>query len=221
MLARDFVSETVPALKTSDSGMDALYWMDIFRISHLPIVNNNEFLGLISDKDIYDLNMAEEPIGNHDLSLIRPYVYIDQHIFDILGLAADLHLTVIPVLDNDKKYHGVITQEDLISYFGKLSSLDQPGGLLVLEMSENDYSLSQIAQIAESNNIKILSFYIHQKENSTKLDVVMKLNTTDLTSLIKTFERYDYTIKASYTEDENMDALFENRYEEFLRFLNI
>ena len=73
MLAKDLISDVIPALKTSDSGQKALYWMDIFRISHLPIVNNKDFLGLISDKDIYDINMAEEPIGNHSLSLFSPY----------------------------------------------------------------------------------------------------------------------------------------------------
>ena len=80
MLAKDLISEVVPALKTSDSGVKALYWMDIFRISHLPIVNEKDFLGLISDKDIYDINMADEPIRNHKLSLFSPYVFDYQHI---------------------------------------------------------------------------------------------------------------------------------------------
>ena len=81
MLAKDLISEVVPALKTSDTGLRALSWMEIFRISHLPIVNNKEFLGLISDTDIYDLNMANEPIGNHHLSLFSPFVTSDQHIY--------------------------------------------------------------------------------------------------------------------------------------------
>jgi len=61
MLAKELMSDIVPPLKTSDTGLQALSWMDVFRISHLPIVNNLEFLGLISDKDIYNLNMADEP----------------------------------------------------------------------------------------------------------------------------------------------------------------
>ena len=62
--------------------------MDIFRISHLPIVNNLEFLGLISDKDIYDLNMAEEAIGNHKLSLFSPYVLLHQHIYEVIEIVS-------------------------------------------------------------------------------------------------------------------------------------
>jgi hypothetical protein len=73
MLARDLISEVVPALKTSDTAQTALNWMEIFRVSHLPIVNENDYLGLISDSDIYDLNQPGEPIGNHSLSLPRPF----------------------------------------------------------------------------------------------------------------------------------------------------
>ena len=99
MLAKDLMSDVVPSLKTSDTGIQALSWMDIFRISHLPIVNNNEFLGLISDKDIYNLNMVDEPIGNHRLSLFSPYVFEDQHIYEVIEVASRLKLSVVPVLD--------------------------------------------------------------------------------------------------------------------------
>ncbi len=66
MVAKDLISQVIPSLKTSDLGQTALNWMEIFRISHLPIVNNQDFLGLISDADIYDMNRPDEPIGNHD-----------------------------------------------------------------------------------------------------------------------------------------------------------
>ncbi|NJK87660.1 MAG: CBS domain-containing protein, partial [Bacteroidales bacterium] len=95
MLAKDLISDVIPALRTSDTGQKALYWMDIFRISHLPIVNNEDFLGLISDKDIYDLNMSEEPIGNHNLSLFTAHAKQDQHIYEVMGLLAKLKLSVI------------------------------------------------------------------------------------------------------------------------------
>ena len=65
MVAVDLISQNIPPLKTSDTGQTALNLMEIFRISHLPIVNNQYFLGLISDNDIYDMNQPEESIGNH------------------------------------------------------------------------------------------------------------------------------------------------------------
>ncbi len=221
MLAKDLISDVVPSLKTSDSGQKALYWMDIFRISHLPIVNNEDFLGLISDKDIYDHNMAEEPIGNHSLSLFSPYVTIDQHVYEVMEIASEMQLTVIPALSEDKKYQGVITLTDLLHYFADVSALKQPGGIIVLEMNSVDYSLTQIAQIVESNDAKILSSYITSSQSSTQMEVTLKINRKDLSSILQTFIRYNYIIKASFMDENDLNSLYENRYDSFMKYLSI
>ena len=46
MQAAELISKNTPTLKTSDTGEDALAIMELYRVSHLPIVNNILFLGL-------------------------------------------------------------------------------------------------------------------------------------------------------------------------------
>jgi predicted transcriptional regulator len=221
MVAKDLISEVIPSLKTSDLGQTALNWMEIFRVSHLPIVNNQEFLGLISDADIYDMNQANEPIGNHELALIKPFIYSEQHIFEVIGLASRLKLSVVPVLDRKNHYLGVITTNDLIRHIAGISSMDQHGGIIVLDLVERDYSLTQIAQIIESNNIKILSMYITSPPESTRLEVTLKVNATDLTSVIRTFERYNYEVKTWVTTNDSMESLYSERFDLLMKYLNI
>jgi CBS domain-containing protein len=221
MVAKDLISEVIPSLKTSDLGQTALNWMEIFRISHLPIVNNQDFLGLISDADIYDMNQPNEPIGNHALTLFKPFVEAEQHIFEVIGLASRLKLSVVPVLDSNDHFKGVITTSDLIRHIAGLSSMDQPGGIIVLELIERDYSLTQIAQIVESNNVKVLSMYITSPPESTKLEVTLKVNTSDLISVIKTFERYNYEVKTWVTNNDSMDRFYSERFDLLMKYLNI
>ena len=221
MVAKDLISEVIPSLKTSDLGQAALNWMEIFRISHLPIVNNQEFLGLISDTDIYDMNQPDEPIGNHSLTLFKPYVTTEQHIFEVIGLASRLKLSVIPVLDSKNHYKGVITSNDLIRHIAGISSMDQPGGIIVLELIERDYSLSQIAQIVEGNNVKVLSMYVTSSPGSTKLEVTLKVNTGELVSVIRTFERYNYEVKTWVTDNDSMDRFYSERFDLLMKYLNI
>ena len=221
MLAKDLISEVIPSLKTSDPGQTALNWMEIFKISHLPIVNNQEFLGLISDTDIYDMNQPNEPIGNHVLTLYKPFVTTEQHIFEVIGLASRLKLSVVPVLDAKNNYKGVITSNDLIRHIAGISSMDQPGAIIVLEVIDRDYSLSQIAQIVESNNVKILSMYITSSPASTRLEVTLKVNTSDLMSVIRTFERYNYEVKTWVTENDSMDHFYSERIDLLIKYLNI
>jgi CBS domain-containing protein len=221
MVAIDLISEVIPSLKTSDLGQTALNWMEIFRISHLPIVNNQDFLGLISDADIYDMNNPNEPVGNHSLTLLKPYVDSEQHIFEVIGLASRLKLTIVPVLDKNMHFKGVITTTDLIRHIASLSSMDQPGGIIVLEMIERDYTLSQIAQIVESNNIKVLSLYINSLPDSTKLEVTLKVNSSDLLAVIRTFERYNYEVKTWVSDNDSMDHFYSERFDMLMKYLNI
>ena len=221
MLAKDLMSDVVPALKTSDSAVQALSWMDIFRISHLPIVNDREFLGLISDRDIYNMNMVDEPIGAHNLSLFSPYVTENQHIYEVIELISRLKLSVVPVLDMQNHYKGLITSNDLVEHFADLFALKQPGGILVLSLTEIDYSLSEISHIVESNDAKILSLYLSSPNNSTEVEVTLKINRTDITSILRTFERYEYNIKSSYMKEDDSDELLKDRYDLFMRYLNV
>ncbi|MFA8433765.1 MAG: CBS domain-containing protein [Marinifilaceae bacterium] len=221
MIAKDLISDVVPVLRESDTGIQALNWMEIFRVSHLPIVREHEFLGLISDNDIYDLNRAEEPIGRQKLSLFSPFVQYNQHIYDIIEIVSRLKLTVIPVLEDEKNYLGLITLNDLMHYIEQIFAVREPGGIIELELNSVDYSLSEISRIVESNDAKILSSYIKSTLDSRKIELTLKINRTNLSSIIQTFLRFDYTIKTTYVREDDMKDLLEDRYNSFMRFLNI
>lgn len=220
MLAKELISDVVPAVKTSDSGAQVLSWMDHFKISHMPIVNNSDFLGLISDSDIYSLDDPEEAIGNHSLSLFSPFVDANQHFYQVVELANRLKLTVIPVLESGKEYLGVITLQALIEKFAHIISADQPGAILVLNMATHDYSLIEIARIIEENNARILSSNVVSIKDTNQVEVTVKTNTSDITSIVRSFERYDYDVQAKFLEDQELDDMYRNRYEEFMRYLN-
>lgn len=220
MIAKQLITNTVTPLKTSDTGATALSWMDDYRLAHLPIVNNVELLGIISEKDIYEMNDFDLPLGNHKLNLSKPYVDEYQHIFDVIRMMDELKLTLVPILNEKKEYLGCITITDLIEGFAKIASMRNPGGIIVLEMSINDYSLSEIARIIESHDAKVLSLYITSHSDSTKLELTIKINRVDVVSIINTFNRYNYYIKASYSENENLDDM-KDRFDSFIKYMNI
>jgi acetoin utilization protein AcuB len=220
MLASELISDNIPPLKTSDSGLTALNWMDEFKVSHLPIVNNREFLGLISDSDILDLNTPEEALGNHHLSLFRPFVNANQHLYEVLKLIVKMDLSIIPVLNDQNEYLGNISLKSLLLQFAKTAAADQPGGIIVLELNDNDYHLSEIAQIVESNNAKILGLYLQSHIESTKLDVTIKVNRENISGILQTFARYDYVVKASFQQSEFSDDL-RQRFDLFMNYINM
>lgn len=220
MFAKELISDAVVPLKTSDTCMQALNLMDEFRVAHLPVVNNASFLGLISEEDIISYNNFEEPIGSCPVSSANTYVDVHQHLFDVMRLMANERLTLIPVLDNQLQYVGVITLEDLLQNFAEVSSLAEPGGIIVLERNLNNYSMTEIAQIIESNDAKILGAYVTTNHDTTKIFVSIKVNRMDLSSILQTFDRYNYIVTVSFGEGSYYDSLKE-RYDHLMNYLNL
>jgi signal-transduction protein with cAMP-binding, CBS, and nucleotidyltransferase domain len=220
MLAKDLITDEIPPLKTSDTGLMAINWMDEFKVSHLPIVHKHEYLGLISDTDILDLNITDDELGKHKLSLIRPFVFENQHVYEVIKMISYLKLTVLPVLDENQNYIGLIPLTALLQQFATLAATREPGGIIVLEINLHDYSLSQIAQIVESNDGKILSCYVNSLPDSTKIEVTLKLNKEDLSAILQTFYRFNYTVKASFHQSQFSDDM-KNRFDSFMNYINI
>jgi len=220
MIARQIISNEILPLKTSDTAQQALSWMEEFKIAHLPIVNNEELLGIISEQDIFQFNNLDEVVGNHPLSLIKARVNEHQHIYEVMKLVAITNLTLIPVVDDKERYVGSITLLNLLKFLSSTFSVENPGGVIILELSENDYNLTEIANIVESNNAKILSTFLMNHVDSTKLEICLKVNKLEIGKILQTFDRYGYVIKASFGTDEQEEDL-KDRYDSLMNFLNI
>ncbi len=220
MIARQLISETITPMRSSETGAGALGIMDELRVSHLPIVDNEEFRGLISDTDILTFDNFAETVGSHPLSLSNAYVMENQHIYDVIRIVDAMKLTLLPVLDENKHYLGSITLSSLSHHLSGLMALNNPGGIIILELNDKDYLLTEIAQIVESNDAKILGMYITTFPDSTRMEVTLKVNKIDVGPILQTFTRYNYNIKASFSEDSYTENLQE-RYNSLMNYLNI
>ncbi len=220
MIAKDLISGAVLPLKTSDTGLIAMHWFDEFRVSHLPVVGDSQLLGLISEDDVYAAGSFEEPIWNFQLQLQSISILQSRHIYEAMKLFADYKLTTLPVIDEKGTYLGVITLADLVEKMAATAAVSNPGGILVLELNANDYSMVEISRIVEENEAKILSLYVTSPADSTRLELTMKLNRIDIQPVIQAFIRYDYTIKASFFESDYFDNLRE-RYNLLMTYLNV
>lgn len=219
MQASKLISSSLVTLHPDDDGGRALSLMDELRVNHLAVVRNSFYLGILSEKEILSWNKTDEFIDEHLTELTAPSVIGSQHLFDILQTVELNNLSVIPVLDEEKHYLGAITNRKLLYTVAKSTGIQSIGGMLVLQMKENDYSMSEIARIIESNDTKILSSYITSIPDAQMLELTLKLNKVDITAIVKDFERFDYTITASYNRNNQEDDFME-RYESLMRFLN-
>lgn len=220
MRAGDIIDDGIPTLTGDDNALFAMQLLDEYKMKHLAVADHKNFLGLLSDSAVLEIANYEAPLRESADILQKIYVQNDQHIYDVVKMAAEFQLSAIPILDENLKYYGVVSIYSLIGEFSKAAAIKEPGAIIVLEMNQHDFILSEIAQIVEGNDALILSANITSKPNSTKMEVTLKVNKENIGGIIQTFIRYDYTISA-YFHQSTIDDTLMSRYDELMRFLKI
>lgn len=206
-------------MSPENSALEILGWMEEYKVSHLPVVDGNRFVGLLAESNIFNIDNPENPIGKKNKFLKKTYVKSDQHMFEIIKIMAEEKLSLLPVLDKSNKYIGVITPQYIIENFSNYAAVIQPGSIIVLSVSNRDYFASQIVQIIESNDAKLLSLFVSSESDSASLDVTIKVNKLDISGILQTFQRYSYEVKASWF-DEDQDYL-QDRFDSLMNYLSI
>ena len=221
MTAKELITDPIIPLKGTDTGAYALGLMDDYHLFHLPVVRDTEFLGLISETDILGLNDPEEAIGNYQLTLRQTYVTERLYIFEVIKIFSSQKLSVLPVLSDKNHYLGVITMANLVHHLSAIAAVDNPGGIIVLEVNDKDYLLTEIAGIVESNDAKVLSLYITSDPDSTLLEITLKINRIDIGPILQTFFRYNYIVKASWSHEDAYNDGLQERFDALMNYLNI
>jgi len=220
MIAKEVASYDILPLTVSDTCSFALNAMEENSVNHLPLVNERELLGLVTEFDLINHSDLQDVVGNVKLSMPNAFISVYQHVFDVMKMMTEMKLTLLPVVDQRNAYSGTITLPNLLRFLTLNMSVLNPGGLIILEVAENDYSMAEISQIIESNDCRIIGAFFTTRPDSTLIDLTLKINNIDLNSVILTFERYNYTIKATFAEKDDMDDLKE-RYDSLMNYLSI
>ena len=221
MLARDIIADSIPPVKTSDPAALVLDWMGEFKVAHLPIVNHENLLGIVSEDDLLELEDLSLPVGNMQLMIpAEAFVMENSHFFEAAKLMALYKLDILPVVDEQKRYSGLITKSDLVSRLTTLVGAGEPGGIIELEVPINNYMVSEIGRICESNDAKIISLTTSFSADHSILQVTIKLNIRELSRVVSSFQRFNYTIRGVMFDAEQIDDVRSN-YENLLRYLSI
>lgn len=209
MIARELIS-SVPALHPSDTGAKALRLMNEYHLTQLPMVVDSKYLALVEEDDIMDIEDLDVPLESMEYGGSRPAVMEYAHLFEALKLFYDFKLSALPVVTKENEYLGIITKDNLVNAFAAYNAVKEPGGIIAFEVEPRDFALSEIARIAESNDVTLLSVNTISNPATGKMEVVLKTNRQELQGLLATFERFNYVIKYVFAEEPEEELLKKN-----------
>jgi len=222
MIAKQIISENLPILNIHDKIYNVLNMMDTFGVSHLPIVHKGEYLGIISEEDLYQMRDSNQEIL--PCNLIKhadSCVFENQHIYDVVSMISRNKQTVVPVVTQNREFLGSIIAFDVLLHLDNLLSAEIPGTIVVLALNKIDYSLSQISQIVEYNDSKILSLYTSSNKDSRKMKLTIKIESDNIESILESFNRYEYDIIDVHAPETPVTDVYNDRYDNLMNFLDI
>ncbi|SMG28025.1 CBS domain-containing protein [Sphingobacterium psychroaquaticum] len=207
-------------LKTTDSISYALNKMSELHTHQLPVVDQHSFLGIIQEEQLLDAIDEDASLASLSMHFRFLYLYGDQHIYDALQFMTAHHLDILPVLDKDNHYVGILTANSLLPQLNETLGNNEPGAIIVLELGKNDVSFSHIAHLIESENTRIISTAVREIADSTKVEMTIKVNKQNIASLVASLWRFDYTVTATFN-DGNPDTDIKERYDILMNYLNL
>lgn len=220
MLARDLINGNIPRLRLQDSVGKALQLLNDFRISHLPVVSDDKFLGLVSEDDLLDAEAEKLNIEHLQDSFLKESIQGNVHFLNAVSSSIKNDITVIPVINNEDDFAGVITIPDLLKTLGNFAGANEIGGLIVIEMERSQFAISEISRIVESNDCTILHLNTTTDNVTGLLTVTLHINNREIASVVSTFERYEYNVVYSFG-NENFENEISSNYQNLMNYLDI
>ncbi len=221
MVARELINHMIPPLKKNDPAKKATAWMEELRVNQLPVIENGIYCGLISEELILEDNDNSKAVAEYDLQGKSSVVNENQHFFDVLKIVSDRGVQLVAVLDDNETFLGVISIKDTVIAFAQSAAVQSPGGIIILSLKQIDYSLAEISRLIESNDAKILSSIVNNDIfDANMIKLTLKINKTDLSAIIATFERFEYKIIAKF-EDSKMESSDKERLDILFKYLDM
>ena len=220
MLTTDLINGNIPRLQLQDSIVKALQLVNDFRVTHLPVVSDNKFLGLLSEEDLLDAEDKKLTIEVLQEHFIPASVKDNMHFLNAVNASIQFDTSIVPVINEEGELAGVISTSDLLKTLGNFAGANEIGGIIVLEMERSQFAISEISRIVESNDCTILHLNSNTDAITGMLTVTLHINKREISAVVATFERYEYDV-LYYFGNENFENEIHSNYRHLMNYLDI
>ncbi len=218
MHIQSHILTTITVFKADDSLKNIIKFFKNTTYSHVAIAEEGRFLGVLSEDDLENFKEVKK-IGDYRYNLESFFVRNETSWLDVLETFTRNNANLVPILDEGEKVTGYYDLNDVVSEFIDTPFFTEPGGILVVAKGIKNYSFSEIAQIVETNNARLIGGFITDMHNDV-VQITIKISSTDLNEITQTFRRYNYSILFGNEDDQFLENLKE-RSDYLNKYLNV
>jgi CBS domain-containing protein len=191
-----------------------------FHVTHLPVVVEDKYAGLVSEDDLLNVENDDILLSQLQAGFSRIAAHADGFFYEAVQLVNENGLTVIPVIAGEQEYTGSIIATDLLKQLGRVAGVNEPGGIIILEMEKVSFSFSEISKLVETNDAQIIQLNTFADAASGNFYVTLRINKAEISDTVATFQRYEYNVKYYFGEELYENELRSN-YDHLMNYLNI
>lgn len=220
MLTRELISPSLPVLHLQDKVFNALQMMNDCHVSHLAVDDDGKYVGVVSEESL--MQAPDDTMEIREMRESFPGFFVNEndHFLKALQIAVENRLSVVPVIDENKELIGVVSYREMLKQASEFMNVKDPGGLVVLEMENKNYSFSEISRLVETNDAQITQLNTHTDSQTGLMQVTIKINKTEISDIIATFQRYEYNVKYYFGEELYENELRSN-YDNLMNYLKL
>lgn len=219
MLNKELISTDIPTLNLKDSALYAIGIMNDLNLPQMAVVSGDQYQGMVFEEDLLNIDEANE-VGSLVHHFSRVSVKANRHFLESVQTSNDYNLALIPVVENDNEFAGVILAADLLKQLGRITGASIPGGLIVLELDQRNFSFAEISKLIETNDAQITQLNTYWDTTQDAFFVTLKINKFEISDILATFQRYDYNVKYYFGEELYENEL-RNNYDHLMNYLSI
>lgn len=219
MNINDYILKEIEPLHLNSSVKVAQELFKNHPITHFPVLENDKLLGSFAEDDIQNIDFKKGELVAYAHLLNSFFADEKATVLELFKIFADNDTNIIPVLNEEKNYIGYYELRDVLDVFSTSPFMIEESETLIVKRMENDYSMSEIAQIVESNGGKLLGAYISKKTDEF-VQITLKIISSDIYEIMHTFRRYNYEIVSTHENDIYLEDL-KNRSEYLQKYLEM
>ena len=219
MLVSEIAQSSVPVLRNSDTIEEAIEIFEQSNLQHLPVINDEKYEGLLSLDELLSTGDAGT-IGALSNKFVHISISFNQHFLSALKIIAGYNISLLPVLSLTNEFIGTVSQADLLHALYTYLNCDEPGGIFVIEMERQKFSVGELCRLVETNDAYVTQLNTYTEQISGLFIVTIKVNKTEISDILATLQRYDYTVRYYFGEESYENELKEN-FDNLMACLNV
>lgn len=220
MTAKELISDNIPSLKPGDTAYAALHMMNEAHVKHLAVVSGEQYLGMISENILLDAGDDNITIDQFVEHFTFPSITENTHFLKAAQVIKEQGISVVPVLNEEKQFIGVISAVDLLNQLTGFVGSDEPGGLIVIETEKRNFSFSELSRLVETNDASITQLNTDEDPEQGMVTITIKINKTEIADVVATLQRFEYNV-VYYSGEEAYENELRSNYNNLMNYLNI